>query len=86
MSRTISIPLPALGMALLCGCAATAQSSSTPPGREPDCSFRSATTCWTVAGRFPAPRPVVQDSVPEEVLEQPPMLLAKMADTATASR
>ena len=86
MSPPVSIPITMLGMALLCGCAAAAQSSSTAPEPEPDCSFRSATTCWTLAGRFPAQRPHVRDSVPTEVLTQPPTILASGADTAAASR
>jgi hypothetical protein len=82
MSSPVSIPLLALGVALLGGCAATAQSSSVAPERS-DCSFRSATTCWTIAGRFPAPRAETRDSVPDELLNQP-TVLASEADTARA--
>src|SRR5688572_12648459 len=42
-----------LGTVLLCGCGVAAQSSSEASPHEPDCSFRSAGTCWTVAARFP---------------------------------
>jgi hypothetical protein len=38
------------------GCAASTQSSATAEETEPDCSYRSPTTCWTVSGRFPAAR------------------------------
>jgi hypothetical protein len=84
MTPSGSIPLMALGMVLLCGCAAIAQSSSVAPEREPDCSFRSATTCWTMASRFPTPRPEARDSVPDELLNQPATLLASGADTAAS--
>ena len=43
-------------MAFLCGCAASTQFSAAAEETEPDCSFRSPTTCWTVSGRFPAVR------------------------------
>jgi hypothetical protein len=46
--------LMGLGTMMLCGCGVAAQSSSRTPPREPDCSFRSAGTCWTLATRFPA--------------------------------
>jgi hypothetical protein len=44
---------------LICGCAAntSTESLTIAEGTEPDCSFRSPTTCWTVSGRFPPPRP-----------------------------
>ena len=44
---------------LIYGCAAnTSTESLTIAERaEPDCSFRSPTTCWTVSGRYPPPRP-----------------------------
>jgi hypothetical protein len=44
---------------LICGCAAntSTESLTVAEGAEPDCSFRSPTTCWTVSGRFPPPRP-----------------------------
>jgi hypothetical protein len=81
MHRPHKIPLMALGTALLCGCAATSRSTSTVPERGPDCSFRSATTCWTLAGRFPAPRPDARDSVPNDIRNEPPVL-AKGSDSA----
>jgi hypothetical protein len=44
---------------LICGCAAntSTESLTIAEGTEPDCSFRSPTTCWTVSGRIPPPRP-----------------------------
>jgi len=86
MIRRASIPLMALGLTLLCGCAATARSAAAVPEDKPDCSFHSATTCWTLAGRFPAPRPAAADSVPDDLGHQPPAVLAKGADSAAVSR
>jgi len=83
-----SVPiLPAiLGTALLCGCAAASQSSPASKEVEPDCSFRSATTCWTLAGRFPPPRPQAGDPPPSDVLKQRPPVLASRADSALKAR
>jgi hypothetical protein len=83
MSPLGSIPLMPLSVVVLCGCAVSAQPSSA-AAPERDCSFRSATTCWTVAGRFPAPRPEPRDSVPTELLSQPRAILASGADTTAA--
>ena len=69
------ITLAALGTFLLSGCAAN-QSRAAAPEREPDCSFRSAATCWTVAGRFPARRTEPRDSTREKLLQEPPASLA----------
>ncbi len=66
---------------LLSGCAAAAQSSPAAKAVEEDCSFRSAATCWTLAGRFPPPAET-GSSEPGEVLEQAPSLLASGADSA----
>jgi hypothetical protein len=83
-----SVPiLPAiLGTVLLCGCAAASQSSPASQGVEPDCSFRSATTCWTLAGRFPPPRAQAGDPPPGDVLKQRPPVLASRADSALKAR
>jgi hypothetical protein len=86
LSPIVSTPLTALGTALLWGCAALARPSSTAPERQPDCSFRSATTCWTMANRFPARRPDARDSVPSEILGQPATIIARVADTVAASQ
>jgi hypothetical protein len=67
---------------LLCGCAA-GQSSSTTVPPEPDCSFRSAATCWTVAGRFP-PRPASAPPKQDEIDSLSPTVLASEADSAAA--
>lgn len=79
--------LPAiLGAVLLCGCAGASRSSPVPQAVEPDCSFRSAATCWTLAGRFPPPRPDADDPSPSEVLEQRPPVLASKADSSLKAR
>jgi hypothetical protein len=65
----------ALGAFLLSGCAAH-QSRAAAPEPEPDCSFRSAATCWTVAGRFPTRRSEPRDSTREKLLQDPPTSLA----------
>jgi hypothetical protein len=75
--RRIPVPRAVVGVLLLSGCAAATQSSSTTERAEEDCSFRSATTCWTLAGRFPPPRAEPRDD-PEQTLP----VLASGADTA----
>jgi hypothetical protein len=52
--------------------------------RDPDCSFRSADTCWTMAARFPEPRAETLDSLPADSLSEPATLLATGADTSAA--
>jgi hypothetical protein len=59
------------GLLALAGCAPQARTALAPSPHEPDCSFRSAATCWTIAGRFPAP----PDSAPAGALDPPPPLL-----------
>jgi hypothetical protein len=76
--------LVGLGTVLFCGCGVAAQSSSLTPPREPDCSFRSAGTCWTLAARFPEPRAEAVDSLPTDPLSEPPTVLATGADTAAS--
>jgi hypothetical protein len=70
----------------LCGCAASIQPSAAAEQSEPDCSFRSPTTCWTVSGRFPAvqskPTPAPLDRTPR----QPSAGLASGADSARSSQ
>ena len=73
--RRNAIALAPLGALLLSACAAN-QSRTAAPEREPDCSFRSAATCWTVAGRFPARRTEARDSTREKILQEPPASLA----------
>ena len=70
---------------LLCGCAAGTQTATTTHEAEPDCSFRSPTTCWTVSGRFPATghKPAAP---PERDPRQAPAVLASEADSSTTPR
>jgi hypothetical protein len=78
--------LPLAGSMFLSGCVAAAQSASSAPPSEPDCSFRSATTCWTLAGRFPPARAAKPDSMRKELLEPAPAILASRRDSLPASR
>jgi hypothetical protein len=80
---TIPILLLALVMALSAHPAQALQTAPSPahsptaaPKRGPDCSFGSAATCWTLTGRFPAPRRERRDSVPNDILKQPAARLA----------
>jgi hypothetical protein len=75
MSTPLSMTIAAAGLVVLCGCTPP-QTSAVAPEREPDCSFRSASTCWTMASRFPAPRPEPRDSVKHHILDEPPARLA----------
>jgi hypothetical protein len=78
---TPTLPL-ALVLGLLCGCATTAQVTSPAQVAEPDCSFRAATSCWTLAARFPPRRAEPTDSQPGKLLNPPPAVLATDADSA----
>jgi len=71
--------------ALLGGCAAGARTGMAAHEAEPDCSFRSPTTCWTVSGRFPATghKPAAP---PERDPRQAPAVLASEADSSTTPR
>jgi hypothetical protein len=84
LSRVVLPPL--LGTVLLSGCVAATQSASSAPRGGPDCSFRSATTCWTLAGRFPQARAAKPDSVPKKLLDAPAAVLASRGDSVPASR
>jgi len=75
------VVLSVAGGALLCGCAATTQSATSSPRTAPDCSFRSATTCWTLASRLPSPRVAQPDSARKEMLAPPAVILATRADS-----
>jgi hypothetical protein len=70
----------AAAVALLSGCGAanTAAVRTTP---EPACSFRAVTTCWTLAGRFPARQ---LTPPPEELRAPPRAVLASATDSSTA--
>ena len=72
-----------VGVALLSGCGA-ANAAAMRPAPEAECSFRSATTCWTLAGRFPAERGSPPAPSPEELRAPPRAVLASTADSAAA--
>ena len=71
-----------LAATLLGACATTMRSSAADAPSKPDCSYRSATTCWTLAGRFPPAHQTARDSLPRELLESPPRTLASHPDTS----
>ena len=84
--RMMLTPLALLSLVLLCGCATAARSSSAASRPEPDCSFRSPSTCWTVAGRFPPRVAKSAPPKPDEIRNPSPVTLASTADSARASR
>jgi hypothetical protein len=73
-------------VALLCGCAASTQSSAAADEPGLDCSFRSPTTCWTVSGRFPAPRPEPAAAPLDRTPRERSAALASGADSARSIR
>jgi hypothetical protein len=81
MTKRMSPALP-LALGLLCGCATTAQVSPPAKPTEPDCSFRAATSCWTLAPRFFPLRAKPTDSLPGKILKSRPAVLASHADSA----
>jgi hypothetical protein len=70
-----------VGVALLSGCGA-ANAAAMRPAPEADCSFRSVTTCWTLAGRFPDQQSSPPAPSPEELRAPPRAVLASTADSA----
>jgi hypothetical protein len=58
--------------AYLCGCATNSRDAAAIKEPEPDCSFRSPSTCWSVGSRFPTeattppvePDQLLSDSAP----------------------
>jgi hypothetical protein len=80
--------MPALlGIAVLYGCAAaTAPPSAMAPRLEPDCSFRSASTCWTVAGRYPSRHAESAVPKPDDIRDLSPITVASKADSARGSQ
>lgn len=73
-----------LFVAFLCACAARSQ----PPAAvesEPDCSFRSPTTCWTVSGRFPPVLPKPAAPAPDRASAEPPALANRADSTRTTA-
>ena len=88
--RMIASSPALLTIVLLSGCAAaqsaqSAQSSSTAVRPGPDCSFRSASTCWTMASRFPPRSPSVPPKQ-DEIDSLTPTVLASEADSTSGSR
>lgn len=79
MTPTLHLPL---GVVLLCGCAATTPSGSAARQPEPACSFRAATSCWTMNTRFPPGRAERADSQPEKPFDPRLAVLATAADSA----
>jgi hypothetical protein len=71
-----------LAATLLGACATTMRPAPVDVPSEPDCSYRSATTCWTVAGRFPPAQPAARDSLSRDLPELLPRILASSSDTA----
>jgi hypothetical protein len=83
----LAVRLPAfMGMALLYGCATATRSASSAGNAEPDCSFRSATTCWTLAGRFPQPAPRAGERQPNEMPRQAPTVVTRGAHSTRRFR
>jgi len=84
---TTSHPTLLIAIVLLSGCAAgVAGTSASSATREPegDCSFRSATTCWTLAPRVPVSSATPRDSAPDQLLRPPRPVLAARADSAAS--
>ena len=69
-----------LVMPILVGCAAGTPPATAAVPAEPDCSFRSASTCWTLKARFPRARREAPDSAGRELREPPARVLASRAD------
>ncbi len=82
--RTIASPQALLSIALLSGCAVAHSSAAERP--EPDCSFRSASTCWTLSGRFPLRRHDQAPPKPDDTRSRSPVVLATEADSTRTSR
>lgn len=79
-----SAAMGAVMVALLCGCAATTHPASAATEPKSDCSFRSPTTCWTMAARFPSLRPDPTEP-PLERAPGPRPILASSADSAKSA-
>jgi hypothetical protein len=77
-----------LALGLLSGCATAARMASTAqhPHPEPDCSFRSATSCWTLGTRFPARSVEPADTEPGQILNSNPAVLASEADSTSIAQ
>jgi hypothetical protein len=81
MNRSLRASLAPAAL-FLGGCAASHLGG--PAAARQDCGFRSATTCWTLVGRFPARPGVARDSLPADPRDPRPVLLASRTDTLVA--
>ncbi len=79
MTQLGRLALGAVLLAFLGGCAANYQTAAALNETEPDCSFRSAATCWSIGGRFPT---LSQPAQPDRILEDSSTVLATLADSA----
>jgi hypothetical protein len=68
---------------LLCGCARGPDVVTEIPVAEPDCSFRAATSCWTLSVRLPSTRAEPADSTDRELVAPPPVLVANAVDSVS---
>jgi len=66
-----------LVVGLLGGCAGASGPAGGAPVAEPDCSFRAATSCWTVSARLPPRQAQPADSAGRELTAPPRVLVAK---------
>ena len=80
--RTTTTVTLALVFSFFGGCARTGQVASAAHTAEPDCSFRAASSCWTLATRFPPRRAESTDLQPGKNLSPPRAVLASEADSA----
>jgi hypothetical protein len=72
-------------LGLLCGCAVSPPVPAAVRTAEPDCSFRAATSCWTLGPRFPARPLEPSDSGPGKILAPPSAVLASVPDSGQAN-
>ena len=73
--RTTNSWVGAALAAYLCGCATNSRDARANKGPEPDCSFRSPATCWSVGSRFPAPS---KTSEPDRLLSDSAAVFAAL--------
>ena len=85
MGMTPMLRLP-LAVGLLCGCATTAPVASSARPPEPACSFRAATSCWTMTTRFPTRRAERADSQPKHPFKPPAAVLATATDSTASAQ
>jgi hypothetical protein len=72
-------------VSLLYGCAGATDAATELPVAEPDCSFRAATSCWTLSARLPPKRAEPADSAARELMAPPPQLFANADDSTTST-